>query len=571
MLITHLHKFLTAPAKKSSPQTIFWFTLSLTFAALYASLALRQAFSTEYVIQDDARQHVFWLRRFLDPQLFPHDLIADYFQSVVPIGYTAFYRLMMLVGIDPVLLSKLLPIGLGLVTSGYCFALCWQLLPVPMAGFIATLLLNQNLWMQDGLVSATPKAFIFPIFLAFLYYLGRRSLPCVCISIILLGLFYPSTALVCLVMFIVQLWHFDRGIKLSKNKSDYIFCATGVAVALIVLLPYALSTSEFGGAITAAQARTLPEFSAQGRVRFFVDDPWAFWLHGNSGIGLATALTPPAIYTGLLLPILLRYGDRFPLVRQINRSIVLLPQLLLASLVMFFAAHALLFKLYHPSRYTQHSLRIVVAIAAGIVLTILLDAAISAVHAKKHQLLTLGSAALIGSAIIFYPNFALKHFPWTYYVVGKSPALYEFLQQQPKNSLIASLSDEADNLPTFAQRPILVGREYSIPNHLGYYNQVRQRILDLIQAQYSPDLIAVQNLIQKYGVDFWLLDQTAFTPEYLASNKWLRQFQPATAEAILQLQQNKTPAIAKQIDRCQVFSQNDFVLLKAECVIEPQK
>ena len=78
LLIKDLHKFLTAPtAKKFSPQMIFWFSLSLTFAAIYGILALKQAFSAEYDVQDDARQHVFWMRRFLDTDLFPKDFKAD--------------------------------------------------------------------------------------------------------------------------------------------------------------------------------------------------------------------------------------------------------------------------------------------------------------------------------------------------------------------------------------------------------------------------------------------------------------------------------------------------------------
>jgi len=53
------------------------------------------------MVQDDARQHVFWMQRFLDPALFPRDLIADYFQSVAPAGYTAIYQMMAGVGINP--------------------------------------------------------------------------------------------------------------------------------------------------------------------------------------------------------------------------------------------------------------------------------------------------------------------------------------------------------------------------------------------------------------------------------------------------------------------------------------
>jgi hypothetical protein len=83
MLIKHLHKFFTVPtANKSSPQMVFWLSLSLTFAVIYSILALKRAFSGEYVVQDDARQHVFWMRRFLDADLFPNDLIANYFQSM---------------------------------------------------------------------------------------------------------------------------------------------------------------------------------------------------------------------------------------------------------------------------------------------------------------------------------------------------------------------------------------------------------------------------------------------------------------------------------------------------------
>jgi len=78
MLLARLQRFLTAPIdKKSRSRVIFWFSLSLTFAAIYGILGLQEAFSSEYVVQDDARQHVFWMQRFFDPGLFPKDLIAD--------------------------------------------------------------------------------------------------------------------------------------------------------------------------------------------------------------------------------------------------------------------------------------------------------------------------------------------------------------------------------------------------------------------------------------------------------------------------------------------------------------
>ncbi len=150
----NLPKYLT-----TLPPTKFWFYLSLTLAIICGILGIIPAFSHQYVVQDDARSHVFWMARFLKPELFPNDIIADYFQSVAPKGYTYFYQLFSLIGIPPLLLNKFLPIILGLITTAYCFGVAIQILPVPLAGFLSTLFLNQNLWLKDDLISATPEHF----------------------------------------------------------------------------------------------------------------------------------------------------------------------------------------------------------------------------------------------------------------------------------------------------------------------------------------------------------------------------------------------------------------------------
>ncbi|PIG91475.1 hypothetical protein [Gloeocapsopsis sp. IPPAS B-1203] len=569
-MLRHLHKLLIPPqTNQFNTHTKFWFGLSLIFATLYGILALQHAFGSEYIVQDDARQHVFWMRRFLNPELFPNDLIADYFQSVAPLGYAFFYRSFALLGIDPLWLSKVLPIVLGLITTAYSFSVCLQLLPIPLTGFIGSILLNQNLWMQDGLISATPKAFIYPLFLAFLYYFLRRSFILCLIAIALLGLFYPSLLFVCTLILLFQICHWRHGqLYLSRNRRDYVFCIAGIGVAVLILLPYALHTSEFAPTIPISTARTLPEFSPGGRSSFFNHDLWEFWFNeSRSGIRLTSALMPPLVYAGILLPIMLWYPSLFPLATKIRRNIILLPQLLLASLVMFFIAHALIFKLHLPSRYTQHSLRIVMIIAAALALTLLLDTLLRrffASHQGIFYYLKHVFASAIAVALIFYPC-TLNNFLWTGYVVGSSPSLYRFFQQQPQDILIASLAEETNNLPTFAQRSILVGSEYAIPYHWGYYRQFRQQTLDLIQAQYSQDLTDVQKLIQKYNIDFWLLETNAFTPDYIASNRWIQQFQPLATNTIQQLQQT-VPALSNITARCTIFEVDRFVVLQAQCI-----
>ncbi len=577
---TRLHRFLTGPiAKTSAPgdnrasaSFVFWLSLSLTFAAFYGILGLHKAFRTEYIVAKDAREYVFWMQRFVDPELLPHDLIADYFKSVTPSGYAAVYHLMASLGTSPLLLSKILPIVLGLITTGYCFYVCIQLLPVPAAGFIATLLLNQSLWFKDDLASATPRAFVYPLFLAFLYYLLRCSLlPCL-VAIALEGLFYPLLVFISAGILFVRLWDWQRWPPhLEQNRNNYFLCAAGLGMAFLVMLPYALASSEFGPIVNATQARAMPELWPGGRHPFFNNNPWRFWLIGEHS-GVLPPLLPPLIWIGLLLPVILRNPSRFPLVRQVKSTVTVLPQIVVVSLGLFLAAHALLLKLFFPSRYMGHSLRVVMALAAGIVLSVILDAVLHTCEKlgksrlRRRQFWVLASTLPLWAALFLYPNFSAG-FPMTNFRVSGDSALYEFLKTQPKDILIASLSDEANNIPTFAQRSILVSREYALPFHLGYYRQIRQRTIDLIHAQYSQDLAAAKQLIQKYGVDFWLLERKAFTPEYLTHNNppWLQSFQPAFTEALANLEQGTTPALAL-MERCSVFETKSLVVLQADCI-----
>ncbi|MEQ9233717.1 hypothetical protein [Coleofasciculus sp. E2-BRE-01] len=567
--------------KVSRTQKVFWLSLSLTFAAIYAYPALQEVLSHDYIVQDDARQHVFWMRRFLDSQVFPGDLIADYFQSVAPWGYATFYRLFATVGIDPMTLSKILPPTLGLVATAYCFGITLQLLPVPVAGFIASLLLNQNLWMRDDLVSATPVAFVYPLFLAFVYYRLRRLLLPALVAIALLGVFYPQCVLIVALLLIVQLGRWEQGrFRLSPVRSDYWFCGWGLGVACVVLFPY-LNPSEFGSVITVTQARRLSAFSAEGWSSFFNDDPWNYWVCGKRSGMLPTEwcrlmakysilLVPPQVWVSFSLPFLLNYPSRFPLVKRVSGGIRLLPQMLLVSMGMFVAAHLFLFKLHLPNRYTEHSLRIVVALAAAVALTILLDTGLRVAQTKGKPLWGVGFMGGLVAILMVYPSLLQANdypFPISRYTVGTMPELYEFLQQQPQDTVIASLTEEANSLPTFAQRSILVGGEgYALPYHLDYYHEMYRRTVDLIEAQYSLDEGVVQDFIRRYGVDLWLVEQGAFTPEYVMGNRWIQEYEAAATGARLSLQGGGLPVLAAKMERCMVFEGEGLVVLSADCL-----
>lgn len=579
MSILNLHRFLTGTREKVPKSTIiFWFALTLTFAAIYGGMVLQEAFSAEYVVQDDARQHVFWMQRFLDPDLFPNDWIADYFQAVAPAGYSGLYWVMAKVGISPMLLHKLLPPILGLITTAYCFGITLQLLPVPLAGFISGLLLNHYIWMRDDVVSASAVAFVYPLFTAFLYYLLRRKLMATCIAIALLGLFYPQCVLVASGILILQSIQVENWRPhLSRNKEDYLFSGITLAVAAIVILFYALKSNDYSPVISAAEARKLPEFLEGGKSEFFSDEFGEYWFSGQrSGMIPRFGTILPIVLSGFLPVLLLFNGTtipgfsklRFPLLNQLKNSGVLI-QIIIASMGMFFIAHLMLFRLHLPSRYTEHSLRMVTAIAAGIAIAAILDTVLSWGENKGQRILAVAVAAVIVGAIVLEPTW-LKRFPRTDYIVGEVPQLYEFFAEQPKDSLIASVAQEVNNIPSFSQRSILIGGEgYPVPYHQGYYGEIRNRTVDLIDATYSENLEEVRRFIEKYDIDFWLVEDGTFTPQYVTRDRWMMQYQPSANEAIARLQQGITPALATASDRCTIFRADRFAVLDTACILNP--
>lgn len=563
---------LASPAKNRNSFLKFWLSLSLTFATIYSLLAVQEAFSREYVIQDDARQHIFWMQRFLDAELFPNDLIADYFQSVAPGGYQSLYWIFSRFGINPIFLSKILPWGLDIVTTFYCFWVTLELLPIPLAGFISSVLLNQQLWLNDGLVSATPRAFVYPLFLGFLYYLLRKSILGSAIFVALIGLFYPQAVLISAGVLILQLFDWNkRSVRLTRDIKTRWVSVVGLGVAAVVILYYGMSSSEFSPVITVAEAKTMSEFGGAGNSAFFQDNLWDYFIKGQrSGLLPKYLFRPTLIMAGLFLPLLFLFKKRFNILAKVTPNIKILPLILVSSLGWFIASHLMLFKLHLPSRYTSYTFRVCLALAAGITLCVLLDKILTwgslSPGQKWKKITALSLTVFLGLGIILGSCFWGK-FPKTSYVVGKQPEIYRFFSQQPKDALIASISPIANNIPSFSRRSVWVAWEYAVPYHLGYYNQIQRRATALIKAQYSSDLSLLQNLIQTRGFDFIILDKTAFTREYMLENRWLRQWYHSLSKDILaDFDRGKTPAILQTISQCSRLETEDIIVLKAGCI-----
>ncbi len=538
-----------------------WAWISLLITAIYLITAIQGSFwqggqwQPQTIVQDDARQHVFWMQRWQDATRFPHDPIADYFQSVAPWGYQVIYRLPAMLGLPPLLWNKLLPLPLALITSWYSYRFTLAIGAAPIAACVSATLLTQNLWLKDDLVSGTARALVYPIFAAFLNALVRGQWRVSLGTILLMGLCYPQFALVMGGMLLVRsirvLWRSPRSVWRRQLRLPI----AGLILIGIVLSYYAFHPSVYGPAITGSIARTMPEFLDGGRAEFFVRDPLRFWLwEKRSGLLIRVM---PAAWWGLLL---------CWLVRRELRSAGILLELGGVAIGLFGLAHAKLFTLYLPGRYPQISLQFISAIVGGIVVTAIAQALLARIPDRYHR----GGIGLLASLLLLMPWTQAK-FPQQYaFEVGQIPAIYQFLAQQPADRVVASLTREADNLPTFTGRSVWISREYALPYHQGYYAIIRQRAIDLMTAHYSPDRQVLRQFIQSSGVDFWLVDRRLLAVSPLSDRafelQWLRQFPPA-ATIDADLQRGMVPALVALTAECSVMTEGDYALLDSTCLL----
>lgn len=568
------HNFLFKPInQKSDPSLKILFCLSILLISVYLFLTFNNFLLGEYIgeiFEDDTRVYVFWLQKFIEPNLLADDLIADYFQSVTPPGYTLLFRIFALLGIGPVIVANWLTVGLTILAAAYVFLLSVELLPVPVVGLISTIIF----WLVSGPVSNTPRGFVYVLIPAFAYYLLRNSLILCLLTVALQALFYPLYIFIMLGILIVRLFEFRGGkLTFSRQRQDYILCFSGIGIAFVCLIPYIITSSEFAPSITREEARLLPEYAATGRTPYFYDSFIdQFILGWQSGVQPIRLFTPIKItWISLLLPFFISLPSLFPLVTKLKQRAAILLQAILVSIGMFILAHWVFLKLFLPNRYTRHTWQIVICVATSIAIAILLEAIFQ--WLKQTNLLSLTWKNLFATVVsirllsylLLYPIYVKPTIAQPIYHIAE---IENFLAQQPKDIQVASLEAiAADNIPTFAKRSVFVSWEYANPYHPKYYNQIRARAINLIEAYYTDSLPELQDFIQQHQIDFFVIRPSHFSLSFIKSNRWLKQWRKMRNKIYQRLEQGETPALQNLIETCSVFQSDDWSVVSSQCII----
>ena len=546
-----------------------WLVAALGVTLLFMSRTMAPAFGRGDVVQDDARQHVFWMLRFRDPELFRDDLMADYYESVAPAGYRALYWALS-PAIDPTLASKLLPLPLGLAAALFLFLTVWRLYPSPPAAFLATVLLSRYAWQHAALASGTPRAFLLPLLTALVWALVTRRLAVAVGVTGLAALFYPVGAVLGLALLGLRLVSFSNWRPVvTHERRDWVALVVAMCLVAAVLVPSELLSSSFGPMVTGQQARAMPEFGEDGHSAFFLKSPYEFWLKANrSGLDLsvldARFRAIPILYEhaalAALLPLALLLRRRLPGMGPLSAQITVVPRLLFVSFALFLLAHLLIFYLYLPGRYVKWTVPIALSISAGVGIAMLLDGLAHRFSSSRRVAVAYGLALFVGLIVSLYPGrYQGKFLP------DPNPSLTAYLRGQPKDLLIAGVPSETDSIPALTGRRVLATREYALPYHLGYYEQVRQRLLDLIDAYYAESPREVAEFANRYGVDLLLVNRTAFDRTRF-TNAWGSDFEPYGSHIAGKLGSSTRFALLEAASRCRSQDAGGVLLVPVSCL-----
>jgi hypothetical protein len=534
--------------------------VAFALAVLLHVPMMRKLIRQEWAVEDDVRITAFWAIRHTDPGVFRRDPIAAYNEDVVPIGYRLLIEVPARLGVDPILLSNVLLVVLGLVAALLGYRLATLLRPTPLAGLLGSVVVTGSYLVSP---SATPRGFGYVLLTGYLIALLERRTWLMAALLAAAALIYAPVAGVCLgttLLVVMRRWRGWRRDELVRVAAMSAMCA-----ALLLLTALAFNAGTWGPVVTRERGQSMIEFGQTGRAAFFFDlwqDRWLFGQHS----GLFQTMLPLTIIGAALLPPLLvrRSSARGTTARPLD----FLAAMVAVAVAGWAIAHVFWLKLYMPARFTTVPFRLAAAIATALLFTIVIERLFSPTRSRRLLRVARWTALAGTTAVFAYGALAYPLIRATgahVIAVGEDGALYDALRATPKESLVASLSPQAGFIPAFAHRSVLTGQEYAVPFHLGYYRTFKRRQMALVDAHYTQAPSVLRTFLRRYGVDYFMIEAGAFEERYIAMTPYLHQYEPATSRALASLRAGP-PVLQRLASRCAVLRSSHRMLVAAACV-----
>jgi hypothetical protein len=465
-----------------------------------------------FTIQDDARQFLSWTARLDDASALPDDLLASYWHDVSPFLFRTLYGAANLIGLSPVVFSRLLPVPLLFLSAWLAWRVALRLSGgKPITAFVAAAFLVSFLIHEDSIASATPRAFSAPLFLLFLDGLQRERGAVMIPALALLGLLYPTTALVGVTMLGLSRIGI-RPWKIDFSRRSWLLGGIAAVAVLVAILPFAGAESEWGPTLNVQQALDQPNLGTFDGRSSIVGRSGSVDYLCSARMGLLTEIVPCwstslAVVPNLLLMVPMLFLAWRALRRKSYRpgdepGDLLHAWVIVAGIAWWLVATIVAFKLHLPSRYTQRTLAIFEFLAIGQLLGAQLERRLGVRRRSVLRHIPGLLLALFFTASFLTPLPGLQR--------PRDPDAVAQLAAMPAGTVIAGVSEDMDFYPALTGQSVLATIEHAIPYSTRYFDELQRRLGDTLIAVSTPDPAVLADYVRRYHVGVIALDAGYF-------------------------------------------------------------
>ena len=521
------------------------------------------SFLNRYIINDDVRQHVYWMQQFRDSGLFKNDLLTVYAKNYQPWGFIALYYVFSFM-IDPMIISKIIPIVLFVVSSLYLFKLVREMTN-NYTGFLAASIFMAAPIYLHRMVGGPPRAFGYPLLIIFLYYLIKKEYLKSSLVLILQCLFYPIVFLLSMLTYLftfIKMQHKKIFFDKPVTKRKYFIIAI-IICSFILCGKYVISYNPpIGKVVTKEQMVGNPEYYSKGRFGLLPTPPvlQSIKQYLKKGMVFSQIFDKPAkmvainlggLNSKIIFLIMLLF-----LAIEIVRKKLLLPiemiLLFLSAILMHIISVFFLFRLAFPSRYLQYPLPLISLIICTIAIGQLVIKIKSARIKRTFQILIL---------ILVFLNIDHQYSVSLINMSDKKD-LYNYLNSLPKETMIVAHPRLADGIPTFAQRKVFIKYELSHPIFDNYWKTIKKRTVDFFDAYYSENSLFIYAFCKQNGIDYFVVDKKHFTEKYLKHGRIY--FEPFNTYVKNITEKRKNFALDNIPEEDKLFVTNDIFVIKKD-------
>jgi hypothetical protein len=515
-----------------SPASCLCFLLALGYVAAFIYDLSDKWFDRRWVT-DDSFQQTYPFHQVFQPELFQGDLITELMLGyLAPVHYWLMYALTWLSG-DPIMAGHWVHLLQFLLAGGFTFLAVRKVAGYAPAWFAVAWLVHTRSIMQR-MTGGLPRGWAAPVIAAYLYFVLARRWRSVLILLLVGCLLHPPATGLCALAYGVYL---GVGWLNPTTRAQY----KRPLLELLIISPLCLALTlgvlhrpeQIGPMVSYSEASQMPEFQQPyGRFPYLpFYSAWSdFKLYGfQSFIG---RLYDPGRFWRRWMPLMVAVLLAGCMLIGFRRRRWACPPalwaFLAASLLMYFAARALAFKLYVPNRHLQFPLAFFFIVACSVAVWRALHpqkgalqippSDVARVRNWRASLAPVIGLLLLGSLVVIGSWHGLQGPANFNFYADKRGQVFEWLRKNTESTaIVAGEPTFIDPLPLFAARKAFVFSEAMHPFYPTYLAEMNRRVRIVFKAHYARDFEELLALLEPEGINYFVFERKRFYPESLKS------------------------------------------------------